>query len=57
MRQGSGPDRAVAGPLIPPDTVYDFNLLVSRSRGGYQRARRDLANDAREAPIHPLSPA
>jgi tRNA(Ser,Leu) C12 N-acetylase TAN1 len=42
MRQGPGADCAAAGPLIPPDTVYDFNLLVSRSRGGYQRARREI---------------
>jgi tRNA(Ser,Leu) C12 N-acetylase TAN1 len=42
MRQVLGPDRAAAASLIPPDAVYDFNLLVSRSRGGYPRARREI---------------
>jgi tRNA acetyltransferase TAN1 len=40
--QALGPDRAAAGPRVPPETVYDFNLLVSRSRGGYPRARREI---------------
>ncbi len=42
MSQVLGSDPAAAGPLGPPDTVYDFNLLVSRSRGGYPRARREI---------------
>jgi len=42
MRPVLGSDGPAAGPAMPADTAYDFNLLVSRSRGGYRRARREI---------------
>lgn len=42
MKQALGSDHPAAGPAVAADTVYDFNLLVSRSRGGYRRARREI---------------
>jgi len=41
MRRGFESDQTAAAP-VPAETVYDFNLLVSRSRGGYRRARGEI---------------